>query len=448
MHIKKTSIFSLVLLLCSAVSAQNENFAAGVEPSAGTWKTWVIPSGNTFVVPPPPKTVAAELKEISVLQKKIDTNALKTIHYWNKGAPSYQWQDIPWGFIDADSTQHYLRVTSLVGVAIYDATIAAWAAKYKYKRARPAASGQIKKYISDPQTPSYPCEYSVTAGAAATILAWLYPAKADSIMEMAKQVGISRVQAGVQYPSDVKAGFDLGVQVAQYIIENWAKKDGWDKKWPGTVPVGSRYWKGKPLRFDIPNVKPWVLTSVAQFHSVPPADEAKDMAELKAFKATSAAKYRALRWEYEWPWGTLIDQKIMEYHLTDNAPAVARIYALTAIADHENQIANIESKYTYFRIRPNQYDTTFVPLFKTPPSPGYPAGHATVAGCFETVLSYIFPYDAASFQKLALEEAESRFEGGVHFRSDNEAGLEMGRKVGREVVKWAAEKGLTGIVIK
>lgn len=441
MLLKQIQISAMLFLLSSLAFSQSAS--VGIEPTAGTWKTWVIPSGNTFIVAPPPTGTAtlAELKEITALQQKMDTAALKNIHYWDKGAPSYQWQEIPWGFIEADSVQHYLRVTSLVGVAIYDATVAAWAAKYKYKRARPkAVTGELKKYVADPESPSYPCEHSVTAGAAATILAYLFPAKADSIMAMAKQVGLSRVQAGVQYPSDVKAGFELGVRVAQYIIEHRAKVDGWDKKWPDTIPVGPHYWKGKPLRADIPHVKPFVLSSTAQFHSVPPPDEAKDMAEMKVFKATSAAKHRALKWEFEWPWGPLIDNKIMEYHLTANTPAVARIYALAAIADHENQIANIESKYTYFRIRPNQYDTTFVPLFKTPPSPGYPAGHATVAGCFATVLSYLFPYDVDSFEKLALEEAESRFEGGVHFRSDNEAGLEMGRKVGKEIVKWAKQQ--------
>ena len=81
--------------MLNSLFAQTANFANGIEPTAGTWKTWVIASGNTFVVPPPPKNAAAELKEIAVMQQKIDTTALKSIHYSNKGAPSCQWQDIP-----------------------------------------------------------------------------------------------------------------------------------------------------------------------------------------------------------------------------------------------------------------------------------------------------------------------------------------------------------------
>jgi hypothetical protein len=87
-------------------------------------------------------------------------------------------------------------------------------------------------------------------------------------------------------------------------------------------------------------------------------------------------------------------------------------------------------------IRPFQYDPEFKPiLVETPNFPGYPAGHTTVAGSIATVLSYLFPQDKNFFVELALECSESRFEGGVHFRTDNEVGLEMGRKVGEKVIE-------------
>ena len=328
-----------------------------------------------------------------------------------------------------------------MNAAIYDATLAAWDAKYFYNRPQPTVSSGVKQFVSKPDNPSYPCEHSVTAGAAATMLVYLFPAKADSILKVARQVGAWRVMAGVQYPSDVKAGFELGVKVAEYIIEHRAKQDGGKRKWQGKIPTEAGYWKGKPLRKDVPNMKPWVLTSTKQFHSTPPPDEAKDMAELKAFKRTDESNYRAFKWEGGWPWGDILDQKIMEYGLFNNPPRAARAYALLSIADYENQIANIESKYVYFRIRPDQYDPTFAPVFTTPPSPGYPAGHATVAGSYATVLAYLFPYDAKEFFELAEEESLSRFEAGVHFRTDNEAGMKMGKQVGEEIVKWAKKDG-------
>ena len=430
-----------IILLNTTVVAQPSNPDKGIEPAAGTWKPWVIPSGNAFRILPPPKgkIAQAEIKEMISLQSKIDTTALRQINYWNAGPPSYRWQSNYDHLFD--SSQYALRVYSLVNVAIYDATLAAWDSKYAYKRQRPATSDGVKHYVSKPESPSYPCEHSVTAGAAATMLAYLFPAKADSIMKVAKQVGQLRVLAGVQYPSDVKAGFELGVKVAEYIIEHRAKVDGGKNKWKGKIPTEPGYWKGKPLRKDVPNMKPWVLTATKQFRSTPPTDPAKDMAELKAFKRTDESNYRAFKWEGGWPWGDLLDQKIMEYGLMNNPPRAARAYTLLSVADYENQIANIESKYVYFRIRPDQYDTTFVPVFETPPSPGYPAGHATVAGCYATVLAYLFPYNAKEFFKLADEEALSRFEAGVHFRSDNEAGMRLGKQVGNEIVKWAMKDG-------
>ena len=81
-------------------------------------------------------------------------------------------------------------------------------------------------------------------------------------------------------------------------------------------------------------------------------------------------------------------------------------------------------------IRPFQYDPEFKPiLIDTPNFPGYPAGHTTVAGALSEVFNHtFFPSDRAEFRSLALECSESRFEGGVHFRTDNEVGIRSGRK--------------------
>ena len=438
---KRISFLLIVLVIVQACTNEKATFT-GIEPTAGTWKPWVLPAADQIVIPPPPDEDGeqAEIKQVISLQKSIDSTALQNLRYWNAGPPSYRWQAAADDLLD--STQYFLRVYALLNVAIYDATLAAWHAKYQYNRKRlvPSKDG-IKQLIAPPQTPSYPCEHSVTAGAGATMLAYLFPAKADSIITAAKKIGESRVLAGVQYPSDVEAGFELGVNVANYVIEHWAKSDGGTTRWPGKIPTEPGLWKGKPLHFDIPNMKTWVLTSPNQFRSVPPPDVKKDMAELKAFKRTDQSNARAFKWEKQWPWGDIIDKKVMEYELLDNAPRAARVYTLLAIADYESQIANIESKYVYFRIRPDQYDLTFKPVFKTPPSPGYPAGHATVAACYGEILAYLFPSDAKEFRDLADEEALSRFEAGVHFRTDNEAGMKLGREVGQEIIKRAKADG-------
>ena len=43
--------------------------------------------------------------------------------------------------------------------------------------------------------------------------------------------------------------------------------------------------------------------------------------------------------------------------------------------------------------------------------------------------------------KLAKDGAESRFQGGIHIRTDNEVGLELGKKVSEMVVKRLKQDG-------
>ncbi len=38
---------------------------------------------------------------------------------------------------------------------------------------------------------------------------------------------------------------------------------------------------------------------------------------------------------------------------------------------------------------------------------------------------------------MTKEVNDSRFEAGVHYKSNNAAGEELGRKIGNEVVRWA-----------
>ena len=71
----------------------------------------------------------------------------------------------------------------------------------------------------------------------------------------------------------------------------------------------------------------------------------------------------------------------------------------------------------------------------TPPFPGYPSGHAAGAGTTCAVLEYFFPADAKQFQQMAQDCADSRYYAGIHFRTDNEVALKMGKELGRYVVE-------------
>jgi hypothetical protein len=160
------------------------------------------------------------------------------------------------------------------------------------------------------------------------------------------------------------------------------------------------------------------------------------MAELKNFKQTFRSMSNAFIWASQDFWGDVLHKKVFEYNLHLNPPRAARLYAISAVGMYDGFVACWDAKYAYWGIRPNQYDTTFRPaLLITPPFPGYPSGHAMVCGVMGELYSHFFPEDKAVFMQKAKDGAESRFQAGIHFRSDNEVGLDLGRKVARVIIQ-------------
>ena len=95
-------------------------------------------------------------------------------------------------------------------------------------------------------------------------------------------------------------------------------------------------------------------------------------------------------------------------------------------------------------------DPTWTPLWSTPPFPSYMSGHSTFSASAASVLDSIYgtrfaftdPGDPslglasrhfASFDTAAHEAGISRIYGGIHFESDNLAGLQVGAEVGQYV---------------
>ncbi|HKZ66235.1 MAG TPA: hypothetical protein VJ111_07765, partial [Chitinophagaceae bacterium] len=75
------------------------------------------------------------------------------------------------------------------------------------------------------------------------------------------------------------------------------------------------------------------------------------------------------------------------------------------------------------------------------PFPGYPSGHAAISGLMGELYSYFFPEEKAFFLQKAKDGAESRFQAGIHFRSDNEVGLELGKKIAAMVIQKVRTDG-------
>src|SRR5436190_4101926 len=442
----KQIIFSIVITLSSIVAmAQINSPHQPVNYEAANWKTWLLNNPQQIIIAAPPSSSQSktELQSIKQGMAKLDDKKMTQIKYWDAGAPAYRWNQIVLGLMFQKQEVLLRMPAAWMNIAIYDATILAWKEKAKYKRKRPnELDPSIKPVINAPLTFSYPCEHSVTAAAAAYMLVYFFPEKTDSIMQMAHAASQSRIDAGVQFQSDVDAGWKLGEQVAKEIIEK-AKNDGSAIKWDGNMNKDPKKWTGAyPMGITLPLFTPIVIRSADQFRLPPPPDFENDMKELKNFKQNFNSRSLAYYWASHGPeiWNDLASQKMFEYRMSDDAPAVSRVYTVLNVAYHDAVIAIFDSKYTYWGIRPIQYDTTYKPLITTPPFPGYPSGHAGGAGTTAAVMEYFFPADAKLFWQMAQDCADSRFYAGIHFRTDNEAALKMGKELGKYVAETWMKK--------
>ena len=436
-----TLAYLLTQLIAVDLSAQT------AEPLAGTWKTWVLTSGSQFRLPPPPADLfATEVTELKMLESQRNAATMDLINYWDAGSPGFRWIEMlyPLGTGAGNS-----RPFALLSVAIYDAIIAAWDSKYSHNRLRPSqADPSLSPAIPNPQSPSYPSEHAVVAGAASEVLAYLFPAQAQFYRDKAEEAALSRLQAGVQYRSDITAGLQLGRSVAAKVIE-WARSDGSDRPWTGTVPTGPCRWRSEtgaaPAMPLAGTWRTWVLISGDQLRPGPPADCNSDAGKAEAayvrdFPRTFNTNEAAFYWQGPRSiWNRTISEKIIEYRLDRNPPRAARAYALTNIAWYDTVVACWDAKFTYWQIRPYQQGSS--PVFPTPNHPSYPGAHACSSSSAAAVLAYLFPRDAVALNQRADEAGESRIWAGIHYRSDTDTGLALGRSVARLVIDRAKNDG-------
>jgi hypothetical protein len=432
--------------------------AAGpIEPGAGAWRTWVLASGRELRLPSPPSAsaTAVELGELRAQETRRDPAMLERIRYWDYASPAYRWNalltdiGIRHGVGFAPGT----RAFALLNVAISDAMIAAWDSKYAHGRKRPAElEPGLHVAVATPPSPSYPCEHSVAAGAASAIIASVFPQDAEEAKRAAEEASRSRVEAGVVFPSDARAGLELGRAVAARVIEA-AKIDS--RGWTGARPTGPGVWTGpNPVGIDQIRWKTFVLRSPDQFRSAPPpaADSpgrAAELAELKSIKRTPAMNAKAFFWQFGqhgqpgmlYLLSAEVSRRLAELGLDGDAPRAARAYALVHVSHYDTLIAAQDGKYHYWTARPVQFDPTITTIMPTPPFPSYPANAAALGMAPAIVLGHLFPRESTRYLGWAREFGDTRIWSGIHFRSDVEAGWELGRRVGTAVVERAHHDG-------
>jgi len=149
-------------------------------------------------------------------------------------------------------------------------------------------------------------------------------------------------------------------------------------------------------------------------------------------------------------------------YFTWSPPLVALAFAALDITVYSAQIAAWYYKFNggadvEFRPRPIEVDPSISVLFDrapnatqsgdgsprplpvpspgTPRHPAYPSGHSVTYGAGAQLLSALFPDLRAEFDKVADNAGLGRLWAGIHYRSDHEEGMELGRRVADRVIE-------------
>ncbi|HEX2058261.1 MAG TPA: phosphatase PAP2 family protein [Actinomycetota bacterium] len=489
---RRLGLLSIPLATAVALAPATPTPAATEEP-------WFLQSVDQLRPGPPPgsRRTSAELRVLLRLQRERTPRQIRLAKRWGKGPAT-----IPWTRAGLEAIRTHragafptrsARALAILHLGMHDALLAAQDARAEYDRARPhAVDGRIEPVLGA-RGPSYPDDRAVVAGAAETLLGYLFPdAPAGEFEGLAEQAAQSRLWAGVAYRSDVRAGLDLGRAVAAAVIER-ADADGHKRPWDfaaerlcsteGCEGEDEAHWVPTPVGFQYPPSDPmaskwetYLMESPGQFLPPPPPayGSPQFMTELEEVKrlsteATEEEKELAFFWD-DGPgtyspaghWNDIAIDLVRNRGL--GTIETARAFALMNAAIRDAFIATWHAKYHYWSIRPvtairraqiagepnPYYDPEWLPNLPTPAFPAYPSGHSTESAAAARVLQYLMPDSgepsediagemgpAGSIDELAEQAAYSRLLGGIHFRSDNDAGLILGRRIAALAIERA-----------
>ena len=243
------------------------DYADGIEPHWGKMKTMVLDSSAQCRPIAPPQYNEAkssvfwkELTEVHDISKILTEEQENILTFWDdnpfvsrhkghlmmqdkKMTPGGHWLAITQLILTDKKAdfQTSLKTYSLTSLALYEAFISCWEAKYHYASVRPESviSAKIDKQwhptLVSPAFPSYTSGHSTISAAAAEILTGLFddnqaftdtsekeyglPVRSfSSFRQAAKEASMSRIYAGIHFRSDCEKGNEQGAKVGQLVL--------------------------------------------------------------------------------------------------------------------------------------------------------------------------------------------------------------------------------------
>lgn len=454
------------------------------------WRSWLLSSPDQFRLAAPPGEDSArtrrDIHELLALQSRRTAAESRRARYWDRIPATFPWTRLALKMVKRHRPRPApaARGLALLHNAMYDALIAAHDSRAAYARPAPHKLDDRIEALFPGDRTTYPPVQAVVAGAAEEILIYLFPNEStETFQSKARRAVRSRLWAGVNYPSDVSRGRDLGNQVAELFIE-YGENDGHlNTGFAYPRPEGEEYWERTPVGFEEPiggpvgTWKPWLMESVEQtiVDSAIPGPfaygssrfmaETQEVIDVQAGLTQEQAEI-AVFWD-DGP-GTLTPPghwNDIALDLVKSADMgtsrTARIFSLLNAVEYDGAVAFFNAKYQWWSIRPVtvvrrlcengsrlctkaelEADPSlatypdWLPYISTPPFPAYPGGHSTFSGGAAALLEDFFPEASGLLNELAEEAAMSRLYGGIHFRSDNDDGLKLGRAIAQEAIQW------------
>ncbi len=199
-----------------------------IAPLAGTWRPWLL-ARNDALRPPAPAAFDAPATRDELAELKAFARTPRTNHranYWEVfgGARAHTlWNETLRAKLLENAASFdppaATRAMAALNIAMADAGVACWDAKYAYWRIRPAQlDPELKTVFPAPNHPSYPAAHGCFSTAAATVMAGLFPADRDRLLAQGREAAEARVWAGIHFRSDIDAGQLIGRRVGEMAL--------------------------------------------------------------------------------------------------------------------------------------------------------------------------------------------------------------------------------------
>jgi membrane-associated phospholipid phosphatase len=416
---------ALLLLSCALALPAH----AADEPAA--WRPWIEDFGAPVTTPEPVFPEAAALAKLRGNRDWLER--------WAPPPPSLSWSDVVSSLV-VKYQQNPLRAQrnhTYAQVAIHDALV------HCARRGCEAAVQPVAMHA-----------------AASRILDFLYPDESRGRLEALGHSAAIAVLAQLGGHPQAALAWRVGQQVAANAMRR-AYDDGWDlPRLPAKRPEWQPgVWRASPpLRMYDPlephagRWRTWVLKNGWEIEPPPPVayGSAAFWAEIEEVRKVAAAltpeqKRIAEDWNLEL--GSVTPGGVWNLHAKKlaaegglGAADAARVFAALNVAMMDAFIACWQAKFKWWTERPvtvirEKFDPDFMPHVITPAFPSYVSGHSAASGAGAEVLAAYFPAHAEKLRAMALEASMSRLYGGIHYRSDNEEGLALGRRVGARALE-------------